>query len=365
MQTVQFRDISQLNRVLIILLMAVTGYVMWQHAGIAGRMVLGILMGAHLFLLMANEFFFKTIRRYKALEFVTASKLTVLLPLVFYGHSLISYVVVGSFSVYLLGLFGMLQAHYLGAPRLAMLVGGFHASVFAMALLGGYPKMMPETPGQLFLSVLPFAVGLYVYGTRIAKQVQSSSSQLDRLQSMAATDALTGLTNRRQFNTRLQGEISRCRRHETPLSLALFDLDDFKKLNDFYGHQVGDRILREMGKLILQNIRESDIPARYGGEEFALILPETNEQEAADLMERLRAMVAQNVYCLPENPLTVTISIGVAQLDPLQHTAFELIELADMALYEAKNEGKNRVVRGSKLAHKVLLDKREPENFHG
>jgi diguanylate cyclase (GGDEF)-like protein len=185
--------------------------------------------------------------------------------------------------------------------------------------------------------------------------VRSSSSQLNRLQSLAATDGLTGLVNRRQFNHQLQSEIARAKRHALPLSLALFDIDDFKKLNDTYGHPIGDRVLKDLGKLVTQNIRECDISARYGGEEFALILPETRQMEAYELLERLRALVERTVFCLPDNPLTISISVGVAQMDFNQATAVSLVEKSDAALYEAKRKGKNQVVFGTIPTPKITL----------
>jgi diguanylate cyclase (GGDEF)-like protein len=182
---------------------------------------------------------------------------------------------------------------------------------------------------------------------QVSGLMQSSSTQVTRLQSMATTDALTGLINRRLFNLQLQGEWSRARRHHSALCLALFDVDNFKKINDTYGHPVGDRILKELAALVAHNLRDSDIPARYGGEEFALILTETRQMEAAELMERVRVLIERHVFCLPDNPQTVTVSIGVAQFDPKAHTRPEdLVGQADAALYEAKHQGKNRVIYG-------------------
>jgi diguanylate cyclase (GGDEF)-like protein len=198
-------------------------------------------------------------------------------------------------------------------------------------------------------------IALTQVGQQMGVVVRSSSSQLNRLQSLAATDGLTGLVNRRQFNHQLQSEIARAKRHALPLSLALFDIDDFKKLNDTYGHPIGDRVLKDLGKLVTQNIRECDISARYGGEEFALILPETRQMEAYELLERLRALVERTVFCLPDNPLTISISVGVAQMDFNQATAVSLVEKSDAALYEAKRKGKNQVVFGTIPTPKITL----------
>jgi diguanylate cyclase (GGDEF)-like protein len=197
---------------------------------------------------------------------------------------------------------------------------------------------------RILLCLTPLAWTLHHYGGIVAVMVQTASSRVSRLQSLAATDGLTGLINRRQFNHRLDTEIARARRYRNPLSLALFDIDDFKKINDLYGHPIGDRILGELGRLIIANVRESDIPARYGGEEFALILPETLRMDAYELLERLRSLIEGTVFCLPDNPMTVTVSVGVTQMEGDRPQAYELIEAADAALYDAKKQGKNRVI---------------------
>jgi diguanylate cyclase (GGDEF)-like protein len=169
---------------------------------------------------------------------------------------------------------------------------------------------------------------------------------LEQLQAQATTDALTGLINRRQLNHQLTMEMARARRHESPLSLVMFDIDHFKQLNDQFGHQTGDRVLKELGLLIQQNVREHDISARYGGEEFALILPETRLEHALELMERLRMLIAQTVFCLPDQPLALTISIGITAFKPEEDLIFNLIQRADVALYAAKHNGRNCVVCG-------------------
>lgn len=354
----QFKSICRLNRLLILAVVLFTADSIWRQAAWWGKGTFaGMLLVGFLFL-MANEFLLKIMKRLRDAELQTVSHLGVLLPVVMGVYCGAHYLLSGSFMVYLLTLFCILQAAFLGQPKLGRLLGLGVLVLFLVGLPMGLPKPMALTPVGLSLTVIGFGICLYYYSTMVGRLVRSHTTQVGKLQSMAATDVLTGLTNRRQFNLRLQEELARARRHETPLSLALFDLDDFKRLNDFYGHPVGDRILQELGRRIRQNIRESDLAARYGGEEFALILPETGETEAYDLLERIRLMVAQTVFCLPDNPLTLTISVGVAQLDPKQHTTFELVELADRALYEAKKSGKNQVVKASSLMPKVLLKKK-------
>jgi diguanylate cyclase (GGDEF)-like protein len=208
--------------------------------------------------------------------------------------------------------------------------------------------------GQWYTHRLLMLLPLLVFFGAMVQQFSLSLLQhqhhIDHLQAMATTDVLTGLLNRRQFNQRLTTEIARAKRHATPLSLALFDIDNFKHINDFYGHPTGDRILQELGYLLRNNIREHDLAARYGGEEFALILPETPLNKAEDLLERLRLLIARHVFCLPEHPITLTISIGVATLSDTKHDPnllYQFVETVDNALYEAKRQGKNRVVTAS------------------
>ena len=169
---------------------------------------------------------------------------------------------------------------------------------------------------------------------------------------MASTDLLTGIESRRQFQSRLKGEISRAHRHQGELSLAMVDIDNFKQINDHYGHPVGDTILSELGAILRRNLRESDVAARYGGEEFALILPETRLFEAVDVLERMRELIAHHAFYysdsnpLNSTPLFATVSIGVAQLSSDITTATAFIEKADTALYKAKHNGKNQVAYG-------------------
>lgn len=190
----------------------------------------------------------------------------------------------------------------------------------------------------------------------IVNKTKQTDQKANILQSMATTDMLTGLINRRYFDRRLAEEIARAKRHESNLTLALFDIDFFKRINDTYGHIVGDRILKELGELVLANIRECDISARYGGEEFALILPETTQIEASDLLERLRQLIESYTFMKDETPVLVTISVGIAQFDP-EYTPEDFIKQADAALYQAKKTGRNKVIYGTFTTPKLNLQK--------
>lgn len=286
----------------------------------------------------------------------------------------ISYGLSGSICIGLMMIFPVMTAHFLGHERLASVVLAASAIILTLgSLLSPQPfvyssvLMNLTTIPSLMMALygLPLLLLAFQFGRYVNALVQSSHTHVTRLQSLATTDGLTGLINRRLFNNQLSAEVARAKRHHSPLCLALFDIDDFKKLNDVYGHQIGDRILQELGAVIQHNIRECDAFARYGGEEFALILPETRQVEGADLMERIRKTVAQHVFCLPDNPLTISISVGVAQLDNKHHHPDALVQQADAALYEAKHQGKNRVVYGVLTVPKVTYNSNAAASYAG
>jgi diguanylate cyclase (GGDEF)-like protein len=164
-----------------------------------------------------------------------------------------------------------------------------------------------------------------------------------RLQEMAVTDELTSLYVRRYFNVKLDTEIKRAARYYNPLSLAICDLDHFKSVNDTYGHQMGDIVLQSVSGLLLKTVREFDMPTRYGGEEFAVIFPETDLDGAEIVCERIRGEVEKLV--VEGLPRKITISIGLATFPRHADNDRGLIQAADTALYQAKNQGRNRVCR--------------------
>ncbi len=214
-------------------------------------------------------------------------------------------------------------------------------------------NQLPVTSRLLgFLTVLGILSSL---GFMLAKTITFTRGKADYLHNIATTDALTGLLNRREFNVRLSGEFSRAKRHKSPLSLALFDIDFFKKINDTYGHNAGDAILKELGDLIATNTRACDVAARYGGEEFALILPETPQSKAFELMDRLRTLVEEETFNKTGQPVKATISVGVAQLDLTDTSPLDFCERTDKALYLAKENGRNRVERAPFGVPKVTV----------
>jgi len=170
------------------------------------------------------------------------------------------------------------------------------------------------------------------------------------VEKIGLTDELTGLSNRRMFNYLIEREINRSRRYARPLSLVMIDIDHFKKINDAWGHPVGDMVLRELGSLMRANFRNLDVPVRYGGEEFAAILPETSLEEAIQFSERFRMIVENASFMQGKTRIPVTISLGIASIgnSPVSEEmdAEELLHYADRALYQAKQNGRNRIAAG-------------------
>ncbi len=162
------------------------------------------------------------------------------------------------------------------------------------------------------------------------------------VQRQAITDELTGLVNRRRFLAALDAEIVRARTLGGPMSVVLIDLDDFKRINDQFGHPAGDTVLVAFADLMRAHVREVDVPSRLGGEEFSILLPETDLLGAAAGAERLRRALAEQSLEVAGTTLKVTASFGVAELAPGQ-SGDELLRSADAALYRAKEQGKDRV----------------------
>lgn len=156
----------------------------------------------------------------------------------------------------------------------------------------------------------------------------------------ATVDELTKLYIRDVFDVIIRKSVHNAQRNNTPLCLLMIDIDDFKQVNDCHGHQTGDRVLTEVGCSINQSIREMDIAARYGGEELAVIMPDTDKEQASQVGERIR----EHIEHLKFNSFSVTVSIGLAELDKKCRTFEALISSADKALYEAKHNGKNQLV---------------------
>lgn len=170
----------------------------------------------------------------------------------------------------------------------------------------------------------------------------------DRTKKMAVTDGLTRLYNHRHFYELLEQEFHRTKRYQSSVSMIMIDIDFFKQINDTYGHQVGDDILKELAEVIRAQVREVDILARYGGEEFAALLPQTPIEQAQVVAERIRSAVEMNEFSTSKGIIKITISLGLAGYPEMDiESQVELVQTADAALYRAKEQGKNRVVTGT------------------
>ena len=188
---------------------------------------------------------------------------------------------------------------------------------------------------------------------KLKAKLEESSSEINNLrenlasvQKEALTDALTGIANRKQFDMMLRNEAMHAMEDGSQLSLALVDIDYFKKFNDTYGHQVGDKVLKLVAQMLSRNIKGRDLAARYGGEEFALLLPKTELEDGAALCEQIRSSVESKVLRNKqsgEDYGKITISIGVSEFEPGE-SLNQLIARADECLYRAKDLGRNQVV---------------------
>lgn len=168
--------------------------------------------------------------------------------------------------------------------------------------------------------------------------------RLDNLSAQVRTDPLTGLGNYRFFLESLIQEIERTQRSGQPTSLIMLDIDFFKKVNDTWGHEIGNQALVHIAGLIVRSIRKLDIPCRYGGEEFAVILPDTSLRDGVPVAERIRALIEETPLPLAGQELEMTVSLGLSTyLDNQQITPEELVQHADDYLYQAKQSGRNRV----------------------
>ncbi len=250
-------------------------------------------------------------------------------------------------------------------PRIALAAAEHHAGRdgrLRIADDGLYAAMAhPVQPDQQDAGTLciarrdrpftPAEQGLFGYLAQQAAVAIENVALHDQLQRQATVDELTALANHRRFRDALSFEFTRMRRTHRPLALVLFDLDNFKAVNDTYGHPQGDRVLQAVAKVLRDACRSTDVPARYGGEELALILPETDLDGGFTIAEAIRRGVEALAVPLEDGGvLQLTISAGVSALDRFTVDPAALIQASDTALYEAKRAGKNRTVRGKPAA---------------
>jgi diguanylate cyclase (GGDEF)-like protein/PAS domain S-box-containing protein len=217
------------------------------------------------------------------------------------------------------------------ALAVPMLLGG---EVIGMLLTRSFQPRAYSAEDRLLLEMLASYAATALDNGRLLAEVQR----------LAITDPLTGLYNRRHLFDLGQREFARARRFERPLAAVMIDIDNFKLVNDTYGHSVGDEILAAMSQLLQSLVREVDILGRYGGEEFTLILPETDSIHAYATAERLRRQIEAMTVTTARGPVSVTASLGIAHLNGTAADLAGLIAQADNLLYQAKDAGRNRVV---------------------
>jgi diguanylate cyclase (GGDEF)-like protein/PAS domain S-box-containing protein len=188
------------------------------------------------------------------------------------------------------------------------------------------------------------AQGWYTHWVSVQRDVTESKVLEAELVRLTQVDVLTGCNNRRYFLEQMDKEILRAKRYDRTLSLLMLDIDFFKHVNDTHGHQAGDQVLKSIAGTMAKNARELDTLARIGGEEFAIILPETDNQGAVDLAERLRNAIETTRHVLETGVgLQITVSIGAASLATVDLTTDGLLKAADIAMYQAKIGGRNMV----------------------
>lgn len=188
-------------------------------------------------------------------------------------------------------------------------------------------------------------VGSAIFKFLLGGKLGSIEAQVhEEIYRLAIIDGLTQVHNKRYLLEFLDREMARCHRHGRTLSAVLFDIDHFKKVNDSYGHLAGDYVLRELASALKSRVRKEECFARHGGEEFCLVLPETSGEKAVSIADKLRKIVEQHPFVFEGKRIPVTLSAGVADLEPAHDSPTAFLQTADVRLSEAKHSGRNRVV---------------------
>lgn len=230
---------------------------------------------------------------------------------------------------------------------------------------GVFPSWTVDILGRPELLILPkitnLVAGCVVLGLLLfnwlpnaVKDWKRSEQRAHDLQSLAAIDPLTGLYNRRQFEILALAELARCQRYLRPCSFLMIDIDHFKLVNDAFGHEMGDWVLKMVANTLTAARRDADVVARFGGEEFVIMLPETTGEGAATVAERIRSMVSVSAMAVADSMLSLTISIGVGETVAGLPGVESVLRDADQALYDAKARGRNIVCVAKRSAKTVM-----------
>ena len=241
--------------------------------------------------------------------------------------------------------------------RWPIMIGGLAAA--AMLAVAALSELLQREPGLswatggaallVISAALTMQLSLNSHSARLREAELIAGSEAlrvasEQLEQLVVIDALTGVLNRRGFNEQFSVEFNRSRRYSRPLSLLMIDIDGFKQVNDELGHLYGDFVLTSIAGMLASGVRESDIVARQGGDEFVIVLPETDQEAATSVAEKLWGRIREHTISHNGTQLAATVSVGVATLPPTEMSMDGLISQADEALYAAKRAGKDRVV---------------------
>ncbi|MCY1075403.1 GGDEF domain-containing protein [Archangium lansingense] len=225
--------------------------------------------------------------------------------------------------------------------------------------------MIIRKQGRMFVKDLASTNGTYLNDQEVTQETPLRSGDLikvggsifkfltgdnvelqyhETIYTLTIQDGLTGVNNKRYFLEYLEREMGRCHRYGRPLTLMMFDIDFFKKINDVHGHLAGDHVLRELSQTIKRMVRKEQCFARYGGEEFALVVPEDGLEKARIFAEKIRQTIEKKQFVFENQDIPVTLSLGVADMTPDMVEPLQFIKVADANLYKAKKTGRNRVV---------------------
>lgn len=277
----------------------------------------------------------------------------VLLPLAVAAALLLSYAaaVPEARHLFLVGwfatlLFGLRFLGFREVVGLGVLVTGLYAAALSVHLDDGASLGINlRVEGGYAAVLFAIHVSAATVFERVHREHAEKLALQDQLAEESVTDPLTGLRNRRYLERFLETETARAARYGKGFSVAMLDLDHFKVYNDTHGHPVGDQVLQTVAEILRSQVRDADVIARYGGEEFTVVIPDSETDAARAVCERIRASVEEETFQGEEvMPGGLTVSLGVASFPTHADSAEELVEAADEALYEAKEQGRNQVV---------------------